>query len=245
MREPGAGEAALVASLRPWARARYATTSERLARDLLGTFLVRRLDTGETLTARIVETEAYLGRRDRASHAFNGRRTPRNESMYARPGTAYVYFTYGMHFCFNVVCGSLGDPLAVLIRAAEPVAGIETMTRLRAAASKARRARFSPDQLCSGPARLCQALAIRRELNGLDLTTDPRLFVADDPGVQAGPPAVPDKHVARAPRIGVDYAGAWAARRLRWLIAGHPCVSVPAPGKARRRAPRARPPAGL
>jgi DNA-3-methyladenine glycosylase len=213
--------------LKPWTRRRFAVSSEQLARDLIGALLVRRLDDGRMLAGRIVETEAYLGARDRASHAFGGRRTERNESMYAQPGTAYVYFTYGMHFCFNVVCGTAGDPLAVLVRAAEPVAGVDHMTALRAVASKARHPHFAPRDLCRGPARLCQAMAIRRDLNGLDLATDPRLFVADAPGIQAGSPAVTDKHVVRTARIGVDYAGAWAARRLRWLVAGHPCVSVP------------------
>jgi DNA-3-methyladenine glycosylase len=229
--------------LRAWTRDRFATDSQSLARQLLGHLLVRRLEDGTALAGRIVETEAYIGVKDQASHAFGGRRTPRNEAMYGPPGTAYVYFTYGMHFCFNVVCGNTNDPIAVLIRALEPVLGIEAMTAHRAAASKARDPRFAPADLCRGPARLCQALGITRQLNGLDLVTDRRLFVADSHPLDS-PTSCPaaDKDVVRAPRVGVDYAGAWATRRLRWLIAGHPCVSVP-PGRGKPAAsPRVRRP---
>jgi len=175
------------------------------------------------LAGRIVETEAYIGIRDRGSHAFGGRRTPRNESMYGPPGTAYVYFTYGMHYCVNIVCGRVDEPVAVLLRALEPVAGIDRIAALRAAASKARDRRFDDRDLCRGPARLCQGLAIGRDLNGLDLTTDPRLWIADAPAPQV--PA-PDNRVVRAARVGLGCGGPWAVRPLRWLLDGHPCVSV-------------------
>src|SRR5690606_26066686 len=111
----------------------YATDSIALARRLLGCRLVRVLDDGVRLTGVIVETEAYCGAADLASHAVGGRRTARNEAMYAKAGTSYVYFTYGMHFCFNVVCGEVDVPLAVLVRALEPVEGIGEMKRRRAA----------------------------------------------------------------------------------------------------------------
>ena len=104
-------------------RSFLAVDPEKLARRLLGQRLVRTLGDGTRLAGIIVETEAYLGVRDRAAHSFGGRRTPRNESMFARPGTAYVYFTYGMHHCVNVVCGRRDEPVAVLIRALEPVEG--------------------------------------------------------------------------------------------------------------------------
>lgn len=228
------------AGLRPWARRRYALPSVLLARTLIGRLLVRRLDDGRVLAGRIVETEAYLGVKDRAAHAFGGRRTARNESMYGPPGTAYVYFTYGMHFCFNIVCGREGEPVAVLVRALEPVLGIDAMAGLRRRASRARAPVFAPADLCSGPARLCQAMAIDRGLDGLDMARDRRLFVADCPAELSGDSRrKADNRVVRAPRVGVDYAGAWAARRLRWLVAGHPCVSVPAPGAVHRRGARA------
>ncbi len=223
--------------LSPWGRDRYAMASDALAPLLIRRLLVRRLDDGRVLAGRIVETEAYMGVKDRAAHAFGGRRTARNESMYGPPGTAYVYFTYGMHFCFNIVCGRREQPVAVLVRALEPVLGIDAMRELRRRASKARSPEFTQADLCSGPARLCQAMAIDRGLDGLDMVSDRRLFVADCPAelsVESGSAA--DNGVVRDARVGVDYAGAWAARRLRWLVAGHPCVSVPVRVRKRRRA---------
>ena len=204
-----------------WPRESFACGAEPLAAALLGRLLVRRLDDGRTLAGRIVETEAYIGVRDRASHAFGGRRTPRNEAMYGPPGTAYVYFTYGMHHCFNVVCGEVGEPVAVLIRALEPVEGVAHMTSMRQAASRSRARQIAPQDLCRGPARLCQAMVIDRTLDGLDLVSDPRLWIAE---ARAD---MPDNRVLRTQRVGVDYAGAWARRRLRWMFAGHSCVSVP------------------
>src|SRR5262245_61693000 len=109
----------------------FSRDSETLAHALLGKKLVRVLQNGERLAGIIVETEAYVGVIDRASHPFGGRRTPRNESMYGRAGTAYVYFTYGVHHCVNVVCGRENEPVAVLLRALEPVEGLEAMRRLR------------------------------------------------------------------------------------------------------------------
>lgn len=181
--------------------------AESLAADLLGTTLARRLSSGLILRGRIVETEAYVGIRDRASHAFGGRRTPRNEAMYAKPGTAYVYFTYGMHFCFNVVCAAEGDPQAVLIRAVEPLEGIDAMRHHRGMGAAA-----SDRLIASGPARLCQAFAIDRELNAVDLVTSDRLWL--EPATDS---TRPTRRPLRTPRIGVDYAGAWAKRLLRFV----------------------------
>ncbi len=184
-----------------------AQPASSLAADLLGTTLARRLPSGLILRGRIVETEAYIGVRDRASHAFGGRRTLRNEAMYAKPGTAYVYFTYGMHFCFNVVCAAEGDPQAVLIRAAEPLEGIEEMRHLRGMGAAA-----SDRLIASGPARLCEAFAIDRELNAVDLVTSDRLWL--EPAARS---TRPTRRPLRTPRIGVDYAGAWAKRLLRFV----------------------------
>lgn len=207
----------------------YAIDAATLAQRLLGCVLVRLLDDGTRVGGVIVETEAYLGVPDKASHAFGGRRTPRNEAMYGPPGTAYVYFTYGMHYCFNVVCASQGDPQAVLIRALEPVAGLDHMRRLRSAERRASRrgsgAGGELDQtlLCSGPARLCQALSVDRALNGHDLVVGRDLWIEPPARRSSGLGG----EIVAARRIGVDYAGEWAAELLRWLVAGNPHVSKP------------------
>ncbi len=197
----------------------YRQPSPTLAQSLLAQTLVRILDDGTRLAGRIVETEAYLGVKDNAAHSFGGRRTPRNESMYARAGTAYVYFTYGMHHCFNVVCGEVDEPVAVLIRALEPTEGLERMVVHRAASRCAKA--LKETDLCSGPAKLCQALAIDRELNAEDLTSSERIFIET---TRQGP-IDPATTVNRA-RIGVDYAGEWAQRPLRWYIQDSAHVSV-------------------
>lgn len=194
----------------------FARDASELASALIGTRLVRRLEDGTKLSGIIVETEAYLGVRDRASHAFGGRRTDRNEMMYAREGTAYVYFTYGMHYCMNVVCAAEGDPQAVLLRALEPEEGsIETMRALRGVESER--------LLCSGPARLCEAMEIGRGQNGVDLVEGSELWL------ESGE-KVPRRSV-RAKRVGIDYAGGWAKRLLRWLDPASGHVSRPAQGK--------------
>ncbi len=205
-----------------WKREDFAGDSATLAMRLLGHLLVRVLDDGTLLAGRIVETEAYRGVTDAASHAYRGRRTPRNEQMYARPGTAYVYFTYGMHFCMNVVCGEVDVPHAVLLRALEPLSGLEAMRSLRnvrpGKAAAARGPRSVPDrELCSGPARLCQAMGIGREQNGLDLVDGRTLFIAA-PSARAGFAPVKPRDIVRTPRIGIDYAGAWAAKPLRFVL---------------------------
>src|SRR4051812_23184599 len=188
-------------------RSFFATPPSQLAQRLIGQRLVRILDDGPRLAGIIVETEAYLGTVDRAAHSFGGRRTPRNEAMYQRPGTAYVYFTYGMHFCMNVVCGRIGEPVAVLLRALEPVEGLEVMRENR---SQRRRLTTLRDRdLCSGPGRLCQALAIGRELDGADLAQNPALSI--ESGKSYGP-----KDLVRTTRVGVAYALEWAHRPLRW-----------------------------
>src|SRR5690606_2172802 len=129
-----------------------------VARSLLGQRLVRVANDVRT-AGLIVEVEAYLGVPDKAAHTSGGRRTPRNESMWGVGGRAYVYFTYGMHHCLNVVVGEAGHPVAVLLRALEPTQGLDAMRRRR---PRARRDR----DLCSGPGKLCQAMAIDRQLDG-------------------------------------------------------------------------------
>jgi DNA-3-methyladenine glycosylase len=197
----------------------YRRPAETVARDLLGRFLEREWR-GERLLARLVETEAYLGAADRASHAFAGRRTPRVASMYLAGGHAYVYFVYGMHWCLNVVTGSEGEAGAVLLRAAEVVAGERTVRRRRGEVGRRQRAH----ELLSGPARLCRGLAIDRALDGHAFGAPPLRLLAGDPAAE--------DEVASGPRIGVAYAGEAAGWPLRFALAGHSSVSRPRPAAA-------------
>ncbi|GJQ29937.1 MAG: DNA-3-methyladenine glycosylase [Phycisphaerae bacterium] len=184
----------------------FAVSAVRLARRLLGQRLVRVLPGGQRLAGIIVETEAYVGTRDRASHAFAGRRTPRNESMFGPAGLAYVYFTYGMHHCFNVVGAREGVPEAVLVRALEPTEGLASMRRRRRLAPNA-----ATHAVCSGPAKLCQALGIDRAQDGVDLCASTVLWIE---------PAPPIRRAVRTPRIGIAFAGEWAGKPLRFLVPG-------------------------
>lgn len=213
--------------LGPVGRSLLERPADEVAPSLLGLVLARRTAQGEVLAGRIVEAEAYLGPEDLASHARDGRRTARNEMMYARPGTCYVYFTYGMHFMCNVACLREGHPAAVLIRALEPIAGIEAMRRNRGDAAGVR---LRERDLCSGPGKLCQALGISADLNGADMVrgSDVRLLRAwGNPGGGADL-----SRVGRSARIGVDAAGDWAAAPLRWFVAGSPHVSRGRPSGA-------------
>lgn len=183
----------------------YARPAALVARSLLGHYLLS--DVGGRRTAGvIVETEAYVGPDDPACHAWGWRRTPRTEPLYGPPGTAYVYFTYGMHWCLNAVTDRRGHPAAALIRALEPVQGIPVMRRRRGGV---------PDrELCAGPARLCEALGVTGALNGASMARG-RLRILRNP--HRGRPAV-----AVTPRIGVTRAADWP---LRFVIAGSPWLS--------------------
>jgi DNA-3-methyladenine glycosylase len=181
-----------------------------VARDLLGTVLVAPAPDGTRVSGIIVETEAYRGPEDRASHAYGGRRTRRTETMYARGGTAYVYFVYGMYHQFNVVTGVEGVPHAVLVRALEPVEGLERM-RLR------RPGRADP-RLTSGPGALCLAL-------GLDRSHDKADLLGDRVWLEERPARIAPSAIASGPRIGIDYAGAWAAKPWRFWVRDNPFVS--------------------
>jgi DNA-3-methyladenine glycosylase len=168
------------------------------------------LASGET-SGRIVEVEAYDGANDQASHAFRGR-SERTRSMFGPPGLLYVYFTYGMHYCANVVCRPEGVAGAVLIRALEPLTGLEVM--------RARRGRVEPTyRICAGPAKLCQALGITRADDGSNLLTDGKVRLLDD-----GVP--PPKNAEKRPRIGLS-ARVESARELTWNLSvkGHPSVT--------------------
>jgi DNA-3-methyladenine glycosylase len=182
----------------------YERPTLTVARELLGCWLVHELPSGRR-EGRIVETEAYIGADDRASHASRGR-TRRTEVMFGPPGVAYVYLIYGMHNCLNVVTEPAGYPAAVLVRALEPGLGVELPT--------------------NGPGRLCRALAIDRSHNGHDLVHGPLRIERRDSAPS------PDR-IEVGPRVGVDYAGEWAARPWRFMVAGSPGISV----RPRRPAP--------
>ena len=191
--------------------------------------LLLRDEGGDVSGGLIVETEAYNGPQDRASHARAGR-TPRTEVMFGPPGHAYVYLVYGLHHCLNVVTETDGEAGAVLLRALQPTEGLESI--------RARRGRpGEPDgRLAAGPARLCQALAVDRRLDGTDLTVPGPLWLAAPPE--------PALHAARAggilsgPRVGVEYAGdGWAERAWRFGLAGSRSLSRPFPASARVVAP--------
>ncbi|HEX9699638.1 MAG TPA: DNA-3-methyladenine glycosylase [Acidobacteriota bacterium] len=184
-----------------------------VARALLGQRLVRRSG-GRRVSGIIVETEAYLGIADKAAHTYGGRRTRRNAAMWGEGGHAYVYFIYGMHYCVNVVAGGAGEPVAVLIRALEPDEGLETMRQRRP------RARRDTD-LCSGPAKLCQALGITRGHDGADLVAGSTLFLE-----RLRARTLPLRKIGNGPRIGVAYAEEWQHRPLRYWIVGNPHVSA-------------------
>lgn len=183
------------------------------AQNLLGKYLVRRLE-GETLVCRITETEAYIGRCDKACHAYNYRKTDRTATLFMEPGHAYVYFIYGMHHCLNFVTEPEGEPAAVLIRGLEAVAGRETMSCLRYGKPFSELTAYQRKNFLNGPGKLCKALALTRTDDRTDLTGN-TLFVCDslaDIGLPC--PAPVRETICSGPRIGVDYAE--EARDFPW-----------------------------
>jgi len=186
-------------------RSFYARDTEQVARELLGCILECHSDAG-IASGRIVETEAYVGEHDLACHAAAGR-TRRTEPLYGPPGIAYVYFIYGVHWCFNAVTRAEGLPSAVLVRAVEPLQGAADMRRRRTAAKR-------DVDLTNGPGKLCAALAIDARHNALPLDRPPILIRRGEP--------VPDADVHVTPRIGITQSADWP---LRWLVASSPYVS--------------------
>ena len=182
----------------------YARPTEAVARGLLGHILVSDVGGRRRQTAgRIVEVEAYVGPHDPACHAYGHRRTARTEPLYGPPGTAYVYFTYGMHWCLNAVTEPIEYPAAVLIRALEPIVGFETM-----------RVRRGKEPLCAGPARLCEALGVTGALNGVSLQRGVlRILEGERP--RRG-------EITTTPRIGVTQGADWP---LRFYLKDSPWVS--------------------
>jgi DNA-3-methyladenine glycosylase len=195
-------------------RSFYLKDTVTVARQLLGKLLVHEVD-GKRMSGIIVETEAYLGTKDRAAHSFGGRRTPRNEAMYSLGGHAYVYFIYGMYYCFNVVTGHEGVPEAVLVRALEPVESLDFMAAARFKTDYAHLSSRQKINLSNGPGKLCMALNIDRSLNGEDLCGS-RIYIED---------RTETPEICSSKRIGIDYAGEDKDLPLRFYIQSNKYVS--------------------
>lgn len=195
-------------------RAFYERDALTVAKELLGKVFVHESADGLTM-GKIVETEAYLGPEDKASHAYQGLRTKRTETQFGPKGHAYIYLIYGLYHCFNVTAGATPEkPEAVLLRALEPLEGVELMKQRRPAA------RGVMVNLANGPSRLCLAMDVTRNQNGADMTHPP-LYIRD--GV-----SVPAEDILHTTRIGVDYADEWKNQPWRFYIKDNPFVSVKA-----------------
>jgi DNA-3-methyladenine glycosylase len=183
--------------------------TESVAADLIGAVVVSTVE-GEVAAGRIVETEAYLGYDDPASHGYLHRRNARNQALFGVPGSWYVYLSYGMHWCANLVCQRAGLASAVLLRALQPLEGMETMRR--------RRGGVDDRELCSGPGKLCQALGITRGLDGQRM--------AESSVLVHRPRRRERSPIVITPRIGITKAADWP---LRFVVSGSPWLSRPAP----------------
>ncbi len=194
-------------------RAFYERDALTVAKELLGKVFVH--ETSEGVTAgKIVETEAYLGPEDKASHAYNSLRTKRTETQFGPKGHAYIYLIYGLYYCFNVTAGEeAGKPEAVLLRALEPLKGVELMKQRRTVAK-------GVVNLANGPSKLCMAIGVSKELNGHDMTLLPLHIVGGE--------SVPEKDIVNTTRIGVDYADDWKHKPWRFYIKDNAYISVKA-----------------
>lgn len=174
----------------------YARDTLTVAQDLLGKHIVR-VWNSEKLICRITETEAYIGRCDKACHAYGYKRTPRTETLFARPGTAYIYLIYGMYNCLNFVTEPQDEPAAVLIRGLEIISGEETIKKLRYPKNTGSLTPYQHKNMLNGPGKLCKGLSLDRSFNGTDLTGD-TLYVINSGEIP--------KQIHSGPRIGIDYA---------------------------------------
>ena len=193
---------------------KFYTGSDTLqtARNLLGKLLVVPAPDGKRVSGIIVETEAYMGPEDKGSHAFGNRRTNRTEPMFGMGGFSYVYFVYGMHYQFNVVAGTEGIPHAILVRALEPVEGIDWMEE--------RRRQDRGPNLTNGPGKLCQAM-------GIDLTLNREDLLGDRIWLEKSRNKIVEADISSGPRIGIDYAEEFVHAPWRFWLTGNPYVSKP------------------
>lgn len=194
---------------KPLPRSFYLRPTLQVAKSLLGKYIFRKY-AGRILLGKIVETEAYIGPNDPASHAYVGK-TERNKVMFEEGGRAYVYFTYGMHYCFNVVTERAGYPAAVLIRAVEPIDGLQEMVNNRGFASD----EMGEVRLTNGPAKFCEAFGIKREMNGIDLTGD-ELFITNGENIKSS-------EIAVSQRIGIRNG---KGKKWRFYVKGNRFVSA-------------------
>ncbi len=194
----------------------YNRDSIIVAKELLGKVLVHEIE-GQKISARIVETEAYMGVVDKAAHSYNGKRTPRVEVMYGDPGYSYVFMIYGLHCCFNVVVNEKEIPQAILVRAVEPIHGMEWMTQKRFGKTYEQLTKSQRKSLTNGPGKLCGALSIDRNLNGLDLCDDVVYIEEGESEVI---------NIVTTKRIGIDYAEEAKDFPWRFYIEGNEYVSV-------------------
>lgn len=192
-----------------------------VAKELLGKLLVREYE-GKILISRIVETESYIGRIDKASHAYGGKITERVKPLYMEGGVAYVYFIYGLYHCFNIINSVDGDAQGVLVRAVEPIVGIDHMSENRYKTPYEDLTRKQIINLTSGPSKLCIALKIDKNMNTKDLINGNELYVAED-GVDNG-----NYEIVQCKRIGIDYAEEAVDFPWRFYIKDNSFVSVKA-----------------
>jgi DNA-3-methyladenine glycosylase len=187
----------------------YERETLEVSKELLGKYIVRTTEEGITV-GKIIEVEAYMGSLDAAAHTFNGKRSERTEVAFGPGGYAYVYLIYGMYHCFNIVTNVAEKPEMVLIRAVEPIEGIELMQK--------RRKTEVLRNLCSGPGKLCQAMDITRKLHGIDLCGD-NLYLLDNEKIQ-------EENILSTPRINIDYAGEAKEYPWRFLIKDNKFIST-------------------
>lgn len=194
----------------------YNRDSITVAKELLGKILISKVG-GKTLSAKIVETEAYMGITDKAAHSYGARRTQRVEVMYGNAGFVYVFIIYGMHNCFNVVTNEIDVPQAVLVRALEPLDGLDDMAESRFKKTYGELSKQQKISISNGPGKLCKAFAIDRSFNGEDLCKN-QIYIADNKDY--------DFEIVTSKRIGIDYAEEAKDYPWRFYIKGNPYVSV-------------------
>ncbi|WP_407311509.1 DNA-3-methyladenine glycosylase [Desulfosporosinus sp. SB140] len=194
----------------------YNRDSLIVAKELLGKVLIHEID-GQKISARIVESEAYMGVEDKAAHSYGGKRTPRVEVMYGGPGFSYVFMIYGMYYCFNIVTREEGNPQAVLLRAVEPIEGFNLMAQNRFKKTYSQLTKSQMKALTNGPGKLCKAFLIDKSSNGEDLCGS-KLYIEEGENEKFT--------IVSAKRVGVDYAGEAKDYPWRFYIENNNYVSV-------------------